>query len=96
MRGGNTAVDRVAEQLGMSARTLQRKLRTFGTSHQELLDEMRKDLAMRYLHEPEMAVCEVAYLLGFSESSAFHRAFKRWTGTTPSEFRRHDGQYWER
>jgi AraC-like DNA-binding protein len=49
---------------------------------------MRKDLALRYLRAPEMAVCEVAYLLGFSESSAFHRAFKRWTGTTPNEFRR--------
>ena len=49
---------------------------------------MRKDLAMRYLREPEMAICEVAYLLGFSESSALHRAFKRWTGMTPSEFRR--------
>jgi len=49
---------------------------------------MRRDLAMRYLQEPEMAICEVAYLLGFSESSALHRAFKRWTGKTPSEFRR--------
>ena len=71
----------------MSGRTLQRKLHDHGTSHQELLDQMRKDLAMRYLREPEMAICEVAYLLGFSESSALHRAFKRWTGMTPSEFR---------
>lgn len=47
---------------------------------------MRRDLAVRYLGETAMAVCEVAYLLGFSESSAFHRAFKRWTGTTPTEF----------
>jgi AraC-like DNA-binding protein len=42
---------------------------------------------MRYLREREMAICEVAYLLGFSESSSFHRAFKRWTGSTPKEFR---------
>jgi AraC-like DNA-binding protein len=42
---------------------------------------------MRYLREPEMAICEVDYLLGFSESSALHRAFKRWTGLPPSEFR---------
>ena len=69
------------------ARTLQRKLQEHGTSHQELLDQLRKDLAMRYLREKEMAICEVAYLLGFSESSAFHRAFKRWTGITPSKFR---------
>ena len=88
LSGGNAAVDRIAEHLGMSSRTLQRKLQASGTSHQELLDEMRHELALRYLQEPEMAVCEVAYLLGFSESSAFHRAFKRWTGTTPNEFRR--------
>lgn len=88
LNGGEASLERVAEQLGMSGRTLQRKLREHGTSHQELLDQMRKDLAMRYLREPEMAICEVAYLLGFSESSALHRAFKRWTGLTPSEFRR--------
>ena len=88
LSGGNAAVDRIAEHLGMSSRTLQRKLQASGTSHQGLLDEMRHELALRYLQEPEMAVCEVAYLLGFSESSAFHRAFKRWTGTTPNEFRR--------
>jgi AraC-like DNA-binding protein len=54
----------------MSARSLQRRLRDLGTSHQEWLDQMRRDLAMRYLREPEVAICEVAYLLGFSESSA--------------------------
>ena len=88
LNGGDASLERVAQQLGMSGRTLQRKLRDHGSSHQELLDEMRRDLAMRYLREPEMAICEVAYLLGFSESSALHRAFKRWTGMTPSEFRR--------
>lgn len=88
LNGGDASLERVADQLGMSGRTLQRKLRDHRTSHQELLDEMRKGLAMRYLREPEMAICEVAYLLGFSESSALHRAFKRWTGMTPSEFRR--------
>lgn len=88
LNGGDASLEVVAERLGMSARTLQRKLNASGTSHQEILDEMGRDLAVRYLREPAMAVCEVAYLLGFSESSAFHRAFKRWTGTTPSEFRR--------
>ena len=88
LNGGDASLERVAEQLGMSGRTLQRKLRDHDTSHQEVLDHMRKDLAMRYMREPEMAICEVAYLLGFSESSALHRAFKRWTGMTPSEFRR--------
>jgi AraC-like DNA-binding protein len=88
LSGGDASLDRLAAKLGMSGRTLQRKLREHGTSHQELLDELRRDLAKRYLREPEMAICEVAYLLGFSESSALHRAFKRWTGMTPSEFRR--------
>lgn len=88
LSGGDASLDAIAERLGMSARTLQRRLRELGTSQQELLDEMRRHLAMRYLREPEMAVCEVAYLLGFSESSAFHRAFKRWTGKTPTEFRK--------
>ena len=88
LRGGHASLERIAGNLSMSGRTLQRKLREHGTSHQELLDQMRRDLAIRYLQEPEMAICEVAYLLGFSESSALHRAFKRWTGQTPNEFRR--------
>jgi AraC-like DNA-binding protein len=88
LSGGNASLERIAESLGMSGRTLQRKLREHGASHQELLDQMRRDLAMRYLQERELAICEVAYLLGFSESSALHRAFKRWTGKTPNEFRR--------
>ena len=88
LRGGHASLERIADQLSMSGRTLQRKLREHGTSHQELLDQMRRELAMRYLQEREMAICEVAYLLGFSESSALHRAFKRWTGKTPNEFRR--------
>ena len=86
-RGGDPSLERVADQLGLTPRTLQRKLHELGTSHNELLDQMRRQLAMRYLREHEMAICEVAYLLGFSESSSFHRAFKRWTGITPKEYR---------
>jgi len=85
--GGDPSLECVANQLGLSARTLQRKLHELGTSHNELLDELRHDMALRYLREPEMAICEVAYLLGFSEPSSFHRAFKRWTGKTPNELR---------
>ena len=87
LRGGDPSLERVADQLSLTPRTLQRKLQELGTSHNELLDHMRRQLAMRYLREHEMAICEVAYLLGFSESSSFHRAFKRWTGLTPKEFR---------
>lgn len=88
LRGGDPSLERVADQLNLTPRTLQRKLQDVRTSHNELLDQMRRQLAMRYLREHEMAICEVAYLLGFSESSSFHRAFKRWTGVTPKEFRK--------
>jgi AraC-like DNA-binding protein len=84
---GYPSVENVASQVGITSRTLQRKLREAGTSHNELLHEMRQQLAIDYLREPEIAICEVAYLLGFSETSSFHRAFKRWTGRTPKEFR---------
>jgi len=88
LRGGDPGLEAIAHQLAITPRTLQRKLKEAGTSHQELLDEMRRELAIHYLQERQMAVCEVAFLLGFSETSAFHRAFKRWTGRTPGEFRR--------
>lgn len=86
--GGDPKVETIAQQMGISLRTLQRRLKEEGTSHQDLLDEMRRELSRRYLQEPKLAICEVAYLLGFSEPSAFHRAFRRWTGVTPKEFRR--------
>lgn len=86
-RGGEPSLERIADHLGLTPRTLQRKLQELGTSYNDVLDQMRRQLAERYLREPKMAICEVAYLLGFSESSSFHRAFKRWTGVTPKEFR---------
>jgi AraC-like DNA-binding protein len=88
LNGGDPGLEAISQQLGLSPRTLQRKLKEEQASHQDLLDEMRRDLSVRYLQEPEMAICEVAYLLGFSEPSAFHRAFRRWTGTTPRAYRR--------
>jgi AraC-like DNA-binding protein len=78
----------IARTLHMSRRTLQRQLRNDGTSHRELVDTLRRDLALRYLAERQIAIAEVAFLLGFSEASAFHRAFKRWSGTTPATYRR--------
>ena len=78
----------VARQLHMSRRTLQRRLGTDGTGFRALSDGLRCELAMRYLKEREIAIAEVAFLLGFSQASAFHRAFKRWSGTTPSAYRR--------
>ncbi|HEX8144449.1 MAG TPA: AraC family transcriptional regulator [Pyrinomonadaceae bacterium] len=88
MQGGDASLEAISRQMGTSPRTLQRKLKEEGASHQDLLDEIRRDLSKRYLREPQMAICEVAYLLGFSEPSAFHRAFRRWTGITPKAYRR--------
>lgn len=88
LSGGDFKLETISQKLGIGARTLQRKLKEEGTSHQEILDEMRSALSRRYLQEQKFAICEVAYLLGFSEPSAFHRAFRRWTGLTPKEFRR--------
>jgi AraC-like DNA-binding protein len=89
--GFNTGHDRTmadaAKLLGMSQRTLQRRLRESGHSFQELREQTRQELACGWLRQPQMAIGEVAYLLGFSEPSAFHRAFKRWTGKTPAQFR---------
>jgi len=80
--------DLVARRLGLSARSLQRRLRARGVSLSQLLDEARKEIACSALARPEAPIKDVAARLGFSEPSAFHRAFKRWMGTTPAEFRR--------
>ncbi|MCG8425670.1 MAG: AraC family transcriptional regulator [Proteobacteria bacterium] len=76
----------LARQLKLSRRTLQRRLRDEGTSMNALLDEVRRERASVFLGSA-MAIAEIAYMLGYSESSAFHRAFKRWTGQTPEAFR---------
>jgi len=86
--GGETGIASVARGLAMSSRTLQRRLAAEGVSYQELLDEARKEAAGRHISEPSLAICEVAYLLGYSEAAPFHRAFRRWYGTTPDLFRR--------
>ena len=71
----------------MGARTLQRKLAGEGSSFSKLLDEVRKELAERYIEDQTRTISEVSFLLGFSESSAFSRAFRRWTGEAPSRYR---------
>lgn len=77
----------VARALGMSPRTLQRRLREVDTSYQAAVTEVRRALAERYLVERELSVNEIAFLLGYSEPSAFHRSFKRWHRLTPLEYR---------
>jgi AraC-like DNA-binding protein len=83
--GGLTA-DAVAAQLSLSNRTLRRRLQEEDTSYQEILDDVRAELASRYLTKEKRGIDEVAFLLGFSDPSAFTKAFRRWTGQTPADF----------
>jgi len=84
---GTATLGDCAARLKMAERSLQRKLADEGLTFEALLDEVRQKLALRYLADRKLAVAEVAYLLGYSEPSPFHRAFKRWTGKTPNEAR---------
>ena len=77
----------IAEAMHVSNRTLQRKLREEGTSFLDLLQDARLSLAKKYLAQPQRSIVETAYLLGFSEPSTFSRAFKRWTGQAPVDYR---------
>jgi AraC-like DNA-binding protein len=88
MPRGRVDLEYVAGKLGVSARTLQRRLADTGTRWSELLEEARRELAARLLVDPSLSVDDVAVLLGYAEASAFHRAFRRWTGQTPGAFRR--------
>jgi AraC-like DNA-binding protein len=80
-------IDEVSEYLGLSVRSTQRKLQDYGTSFSQVLDAIRKELALTYLRQTHNSVLYVSERLGFSEQSAFQRAFKRWTGTTPRRYR---------
>jgi AraC-like DNA-binding protein len=77
----------VAEKLGISVRNLQRRLKEVGTSYQAILDDCREALALRLIENEALALYEVAYKVGFNEPSAFYKAFKRWTGKRPGDYR---------
>jgi AraC-like DNA-binding protein len=82
---GRLTADTVAAQFSMSNRTLRRRLQEECTSYQEILDDVRTELARQYLTEEKRGINEVASLLGFSDPSAFTKAFRRWTGQTPAD-----------
>lgn len=77
----------VAESLGISVRNLQRRLKALGTNYQSLLDEARKALALRLLQDEATPLYEVSFMVGYNEPSAFYKAFKRWAGMTPGDYR---------
>ena len=85
---GSVTDEMVARKLYMSSRKLQRQLERAGTTFNALLNEIRQDLAQKYLREEDTSITEIAFLLGFSESSAFSRAFKRWMGVSPVNYRK--------
>ncbi len=78
----------VCEKLNMTPQTLRRRLKDANTSYQEIKDSLRKEASIYYLSKLELSIDEIALLMGFSEASSFHRAFKKWTGKTPSQYRR--------
>ena len=80
--------ERLAEDMNMTVATLRRRLHEEGTSYQAIKDQLRRDLAIGYLSHSKRSAMDIGLELGFSERSAFHRAFKKWTGASPGEFRR--------
>ncbi|MBV1919453.1 MAG: AraC family transcriptional regulator [Pseudomonadales bacterium] len=77
----------VCEKLNIAPQTLRRRLKDENTSYQEIKDSIRKDATIYYLSKPELTIDEIAMLMGFSEASSFHRAFKKWMGKTPGVYR---------
>jgi AraC-like DNA-binding protein len=88
MRNGDPTLARVAKNLAISPRTLERRLDERGLSFTTLIADTRRRFAINYLKDPNNTLTEIAFLLGYSEVSAFNRAFKRWTGRTPMAYRR--------
>jgi len=84
---GLVSIDEIAARLGMSVRTLRRRLKEAGVSFKNLLAETRRELGERYIQDSSLSLTEIAFMLGFSDSSSFSRAYRSWTGQSPSEYR---------
>ncbi len=81
------SIDRVADKFNTSVRTLQRRFESWGTSFKQFIDQTRKEVALHYMRSGGDNLLELTFMLGFSEQSAFQRAFKRWTGMSPRRYR---------
>lgn len=84
---GDANMERISNELNLSSRTVYRRLKEENVTYKTLLNDIKKQLAQAYLKETTFTINDISYLLGFSETSAFHRAFKRWFGTNPSQYR---------
>ncbi len=89
LSSGNCTIERCAQKLGISVRTLQTHLNELGLKFSDILERHRIELAKSFLEQEQLTLDEVALNLGYSEQSSFGRAFKRWTGVTPKHYRRH-------
>ena len=85
--GGTASLETVSKDLGMSSRTLSRKLEDLGTSYFQILETLRHEMAQQYLSETDLNLAQIAHLLGYRSLSSFNDAFKRWTGQSPGRFR---------
>jgi AraC-like DNA-binding protein len=92
LSGGYPKISRLSQMSGLSVRTLQRRLAQEGKAFSHLVSEVRGELAQEFLADPSRNQLEISLSLGYSEAASFTRAFKQWTGTTPSEFRRSPGR----
>lgn len=89
---GDCSREKVASQLNMSSRSLLNKLELKGTSYKEVLENLRSTLAQQYIEQQNMPISEITFMLGFSDTSSFSRAFRRWTGKSPSDCRTKNSQ----
>jgi AraC-like DNA-binding protein len=87
IKGEVPSIKDIAERLSLSVRSLQERLTHEGTTYSTVLNSLRKDIALEYLKDESISISEISFLLGFSEPSAFHRSFKKWTNATPNMFR---------
>jgi AraC-like DNA-binding protein len=91
LESGKVNLNMIAEKLNVSSRTVYRQLKAENISYKALLNDVQKQLAQTYLKEASISINDISFLLGFSEASAFHRAFKRWFGMNPGRYRRKSG-----
>lgn len=92
LASGNPDVARVAQEIGLSVRTLQRRIMEEGKTFRTLLNESKLELASQFLSDPSIDIKEVAYLLGYDDTNSFHRAFREWEGVTPTQWRQANRQ----